>query len=80
MNYTDLNLLLGFSFNAYQSRRIFGRFWIFMANYQRAIKIFNVEENKEFMDEVNKGYIPQELVKKGIKNLGIALEDKKYFF
>lgn len=35
------------------------------------------EENIKFMDEVNKGYIPQELVKKGYKNLGIALEDKK---
>ena len=35
------------------------------------------EENKKFMDEVNKGYIPQELVKKGYKDLGIMLEDKK---
>lgn len=33
--------------------------------------------NQKFMDEVNKGFIPQELVDKGYKNLGIALEDKK---
>ena len=35
------------------------------------------ENNKKFMDEVNKGYIPQELVSKGYKDLGIMLEDKK---
>jgi hypothetical protein len=29
------------------------------------------------MDEVEKGYIPDELVQKGYKELGIALEDKK---
>ena len=29
------------------------------------------------MDEVEKGYIPQELVKKGYKNLGIMMDDKK---
>lgn len=34
-------------------------------------------ENQKFMDEVNKNYIPQELVSKGIKTLGIMLEDKK---
>lgn len=34
-------------------------------------------ENQKFMEEVNKGYIPQELVSKGFKDLGIMLEDKK---
>ena len=34
-------------------------------------------ENKKFMDEVEKGYIPNELVKKGITDLGIALEDHR---
>ncbi len=29
------------------------------------------------MVEVEKGYIPQELVKKGYKNLGIMMDDKK---
>ncbi len=33
--------------------------------------------NKKFMDEVEKGFIPQELVEKGYKELGIALVDKK---
>jgi UBX domain-containing protein 1 len=37
----------------------------------------NKPENKKFMDEVEKGYIPKELVDKGMKNLGIMLEDKK---
>ena len=37
----------------------------------------SVPDNKKFMDEVEKGYIPQELVSKGMKNLGIMLEDKK---
>lgn len=35
------------------------------------------EENKKFMSEVEKGYIPQELVNKGMKDLGIALENHK---
>ena len=35
------------------------------------------QKNQKFMDEVNKGFIPQELVDKGYKNLGIALDDKK---
>ena len=34
-------------------------------------------ENQKFMDEVNKGYIPNELVRKGYKELGIALNDHK---
>ncbi len=29
--------------------------------------------NQKFMNEVKKGYIPQELVNQGIKDLGIAL-------
>lgn len=37
----------------------------------------NDEENKKFMAEVEKGYIPQELVDQGMKDLAIALEDKK---
>ena len=38
-------------------------------------KIF--EENKRFLDEVNKGNIPQELMKKGIMDLEILLENRK---
>lgn len=34
-------------------------------------------ENKKFMEQVHKGYIPQELVSKGYKDLGIELEDHK---
>jgi UBX domain-containing protein 1 len=37
----------------------------------------SLPENKKFMEEVEKGYIPDELVQKGYKELGIALEDKK---
>jgi UBX domain-containing protein 1 len=37
----------------------------------------SVPENKKFMDEVEKGYIPQELVDQGKTELAIALEDKK---
>ena len=36
-----------------------------------------VPENKKFMEEVEKGFIPQELVTQGYKELGIALEDFK---
>lgn len=34
-------------------------------------------ENQKFMEEVEEGYIPKELEKKGYKDLGIMLEDKK---
>lgn len=37
----------------------------------------SIPENKKFMDEVEKGYIPQELVNQGKKELAIALEDKR---
>lgn len=37
----------------------------------------SVPENKKFMDEVEKGFIPQELVAQGKKELAIALEDKR---
>ena len=33
--------------------------------------------NKKFMDEVEKGYIPNELVKKGYTDLGIELDDNR---
>ena len=33
--------------------------------------------NKKFMEEVEKGYIPNELVKKGITDLGIELDDHR---
>ena len=36
-----------------------------------------VPENKKFLDEVEKGFIPQELVDQGKKELAIALEDKR---
>lgn len=35
------------------------------------------QDNQKFMNEIDKGYIPQELVKKGYKELGIAIEDYK---
>lgn len=34
-------------------------------------------DNKKFMDEINKKQIPQELIRKGIKDLDIAIEDNK---
>ena len=33
--------------------------------------------NKKFMEEVEKGYIPNELVKKGYKDLGIEMDDHR---
>ena len=33
--------------------------------------------NKKFMDDIEKGYIPNELVKKGFTDLGIELDDHK---
>ena len=33
--------------------------------------------NKKFMDEVEKGYIPKELVKKGYTDLGIEMDDNR---
>ena len=39
---------------------------------------YDTPENKEFMSELNKGYIPKELREKyKSKTLGIALEDKR---
>ena len=38
---------------------------------------YNTPENKEFMKELNEGYIPKELRKKYNKQIGIALEDKR---
>jgi len=39
----------------------------------------NIKEpaNKKFMDEIEKGYIPKELVNKGISDLGIELDDHR---
>ena len=37
----------------------------------------SVKENKKFMDEVEKGFIPQELINQGKTELAIALEDKR---
>ena len=34
-------------------------------------------DNKKFMNEVEKGYIPNELVKKGYNDLGIEMEDNR---
>lgn len=36
-----------------------------------------IEANKKFMDEVDRGLIPQELMKKGIMDLGILLVNRK---
>ena len=35
------------------------------------------EKNKQFMAEIEKGYVPQELVNKGYKDLVVGLENKK---
>ena len=37
----------------------------------------SILENRKFMEEVEKGLIPQELIKKGIQDLGILLENRK---
>jgi hypothetical protein len=37
----------------------------------------SIPENNKFMEEVEKGNIPQELIKKGITDLGILLENRK---
>lgn len=37
----------------------------------------SLEENHKFMESVERGKIPQELIKKGIKDLGIFLENRK---
>ena len=38
---------------------------------------YNTPENKEFMKELNEGYIPKELRAKYNKPIGIALEDRR---
>ena len=38
---------------------------------------YNTEENKKFMSELNKGYVPPELAKKYNKPIGIALADRR---
>lgn len=37
----------------------------------------NDPANKKFMEEIEKGYIPNELVKKGITDLGIEMDDHR---
>ena len=37
----------------------------------------NIKENKKFIEQVEKGVIPHELMKKGIDDLGILLENRK---
>ena len=37
----------------------------------------NQPENKKFMQEIEKGYIPNELVKKGYTDLGIEMDDHR---
>ena len=41
------------------------------------LREYDTEENKEFMSELNKGYVPKELREKYNKPIGIALEDKR---
>lgn len=38
---------------------------------------YNTPENKEFMKELNEGYVPKELRGKYNKPIGIALEDRR---
>lgn len=50
----------------------------FIVDNDDNLRVYDTPENKEFMAELNKGYIPKELVKKHTsKTLGIALEDKR---
>ena len=50
----------------------------FIVDNDENLREYDTPENKEFMSELNKGYIPKELVKKSPgKTLGIALEDKR---
>lgn len=37
----------------------------------------NEPQNKKFMEEIEKGYIPKELVKKGYTDLGLELDDHR---
>jgi len=39
---------------------------------------FSDEKNKKFMKQLEDGYVPQELVKQGYKNIAVALDDKKH--
>ena len=41
------------------------------------LRPYDTAENKEFMSELNKGYVPEELRKKYDKPIGIALEDRR---
>jgi hypothetical protein len=36
-----------------------------------------IPENQKFLESIEKGYIPKELMKKGLKNLGIIIENRK---
>jgi len=38
---------------------------------------FSDEKNVKFMKEIESGYVPQELVQRGFKNIGVALDDKR---
>jgi len=38
---------------------------------------YDTPENKEFMSELNKGYVPKELREKYNKPVGVALEDRR---
>ena len=38
---------------------------------------YNTEENKKFMETLNKGYVPEELAKKYNQKIGVALEDRR---
>ena len=40
-------------------------------------RVYDTPENKEFMKELNDGYVPKELRKQYNKPIGIALEDKR---
>jgi hypothetical protein len=42
-----------------------------------AFRDLSLPENKKFMSEIEKNLIPEELVQKGYKELGIALDDKR---
>jgi len=41
------------------------------------LRQYDTEENKAFMSELNKGYVPEELRKQYNKAIGIALEDRR---
>ena len=41
------------------------------------LRSYDTEENKEFMKDLNEGYVPKEIREKFNRKVGIALEDRR---